>query len=401
MKILVVCQYYYPEPFRISDICEELVREGHEVQVVTGYPNYPLGEIYDGYGKAKRIDEVINGVKVHRCYEIPRKTGTLNRFLNYFSYPMSSSYYVLSNKCKAKDGSNFDLVLCNQLSPVMMGKAAIKYKKKYNVPAIMYCLDLWPESLVAGGIKRESIIYKIFLHISKKIYKQMDTIMTTSESFNEYFNEKFEINDIQYLPQYAESFFEPEKCRKTKDDNIDLMFAGNVGKAQNVNIIIDAARKLVDLKNLKFHIVGDGIELDKLKQDSTDLNNVIFYGRKSVEEMPRYYAMADAMLVTMEKDPIISLTLPGKVQSYMAAGKAIIGSIDGEAAKIIEKSGCGLCSRAENVDEFVENIRKFINSNDRNRYEEKAFNFYEKHFRKELFFSNINKIIKESVNKSR
>lgn len=399
MKILVICQYYYPEPFRISDICERLVKEGHEVQVVTGYPNYPLGELYEGYGKGKRVDEIINGVKVHRSFEIPRKKGTINRFLNYYSFPISSSFYVLSKKCKASNETQFDLVLCNQLSPVMMAYAAIKYKKKNKVPVIMYCLDLWPESLIAGGIKRDSLIYKVFLRISKNIYKKMDKIMITSESFSKYFSGKFGITDTQYLPQYAESFFKPENCKKTSDANIDLMFAGNIGKAQNVDIIIEAARKLKNINNLKFHIVGDGISLDKLKSASVDLNNIIFHGRKSVNEMPKYYAMADAMLVTMEKDPIISLTLPGKIQSYMAAGKAIIGSIDGEAKKVIEESGCGLCSEAENVDDFVTNIKAFIQSGNRNLYEKNSYNFYEKTFSKELFFLNLDKTIKESVNK--
>lgn len=395
MKILVICQYYYPEPFRISDICEELVKEGHEVQVVTGYPNYPLGKIYDGYGKGKRIDEVINGVKVHRCYEIPRKTGALNRFLNYFSFPISSSYYVLSDKCKSEDGTKFDLVFCNQLSPVMMGRAAIKYKNKCKVPAIMYCLDLWPESLIAGGIKKGSIIYRVFNSISKKIYREMDKILITSESFSDYFISKFKIYNTEYLAQYAEELFLPEKCKKTPNQYIDLMFAGNIGTAQNVKIIIDAAKKLQHVERLRFHIVGDGIELESLKKQAVGLNNVIFYGRKSIEEMPNYYAMADAMLVTMEKDPIISLTLPGKIQSYMAAGKAILGSIDGEAKKVISVSECGYCSEAEDVNELVKNIQKFIECNDKKIFGYRAFEYYKKMFNKSLFFDKLNKSFNE------
>ena len=389
MKILVICQYYYPEPFRISDICEELVKEGHEVQVVTGYPNYPLGKIYDGYGKGKRIDEVINGVKVHRCYEIPRKTGVLNRFLNYFSFPVSSSHYVLSSKCKPEDGTKYDLVFCNQLSPVMMAKAAIKYKKKYKVPTLMYCLDLWPESLVAGGIKRESIIYKIFHYISKKTYREMDKILVTSESFSEYFISKFNILDTEYLPQYAEELFSPEKCKKVPDYYIDLMFAGNIGTAQNVKIIIDAAQKLRYIENLRFHVVGDGIELESLRKQAVGLKNVIFYGRKSIEEMPDYYSMADAMLITMEKDPIISLTLPGKIQSYMAAGKPIIGAIDGEARKVINISDCGYCSEAEDINALVENIEKFCSCQCKSVLGENAYRYYEKMFSKKIFFENL------------
>lgn len=172
-KILVVCQYYKPEPFRISDICEEMVRRGHEVHVVTGYPNYPEGILYEGYGKGKHIDETINGVKIHRCYTVPRQTGTIKRMLNYYSFAISSTTYVLSKKCKASDGKAFDVVFCNQLSPVMMAYAAIAYKKKHKIPAVMYCLDLWPESLIAGGITRGSVIYKYFHGASKRIYRAM------------------------------------------------------------------------------------------------------------------------------------------------------------------------------------------------------------------------------------
>ena len=389
MKILVICQYYYPEPFRISDICEELVRRGHEVHVVTGYPNYPLGKIYDGYGKGKNIDEVVNGVRIHRCYEIPRKKGVLNRFLNYFSFPISSSRYVVSNKCKAEDGKEFDLVFCNQLSPVMMGKAAIKYKKKYNVSSIMYCLDLWPESLVAGGIGRDSLIYKVFMSISKKIYSQMDKILVTSQSFIEYFKDIHNIENTFYLPQYAENIFTVNACHKDADNYIDLMFAGNIGKAQCVDIIIEAAKELETYSNLRFHIVGDGIELDNIKNKAKDLKNVIFYGRKKLEDMPEYYSKADAMIVTMEKDPVISLTLPGKVQSYMAAGKPIIGAIDGETQNIIQEAKCGYCCQAENVEDFVKVIKKLLTNTDFNELGRNASSYYKKHYEKEQFFKKL------------
>ena len=184
MNILVVCQYYYPEPFRVNDICEEMVKRGHEVTVVTGEPNYPEGFIYKGYENHQHSDEVINGVAVHRCPIIPRRTGTLYRLLNYFSYPRKAKKYI--KNLKTSDGKPFDVVFVNQLSPVMMAEPAIAYKKKYGIPVIMYCLDLWPESLIAGGIKRDSRIYKIFHKISKKIYRNVDKILITSRMFRHY-----------------------------------------------------------------------------------------------------------------------------------------------------------------------------------------------------------------------
>ena len=391
-KILVICQYYKPEPFRISDICEEMVRRGHEVHVVTGYPNYPEGKLYDGYGKGKHIDEVINGVRIHRCYTIPRETGTVKRMLNYYSYTASSTKYVLSGKCVASDGKTFDVVFCNQLSPVMMADAAIAYKKKYKVPAIMYCLDLWPESLIAGGITRDSVIYKYYHHVSKKIYRQMDKILITSRMFAEYLQNEFGIEEdkTEYLPQYAEGIFEPLPA-KEETGIFDFMFAGNIGAVQSVETILKAAELLKD-EPVCFHIVGGGTDLERLEKVKEDkkLENVIFYGRRPVEEMPEFYAKANAMLITLAADPILSLTLPGKVQSYMAVGKPVIGAIDGETKTIIEVAECGYCGEAENAEQLAENIKKFIEKDTaREVMGRNARMFYEKNFLETLFMDKL------------
>lgn len=391
-KILVICQYYKPEPFRISDICEEMVRRGHEVQVVTGYPNYPEGKLYDGYGKGKHIDEVINGVKVHRCYTVPRETGTIKRMMNYYSYAASATKYVLSGKCVASDGGKFDLVFCNQLSPVMMADAAIAYKKKHKVPVIMYCLDLWPESLIAGGITRDSKIYKYYHHVSKRIYRQMDKILITSRMFSDYLQKEFGIkqNRIEYLPQYAEGIFE-ELPAKEEKGTFDFMFAGNIGEIQSVETILQAAEMLKE-EPVKIHIVGGGTDLQRLQniKEEKQLENVVFYGRRPLEEMPEFYKKADAMLVTLAADPVLSLTLPGKVQSYMAVGKPIIGAIDGETQNVIKESECGFCGAADDAEALAENVKKFIESEtDRKAMGKNARKFYEEHFQTELFMNKL------------
>lgn len=393
MKILVVCQYYYPEPFRIKDICEEMVRRGHEVHVVTGYPNYPEGILYDGYGKGKHIDEVINGVRVHRCYTIPRQTGTLKRMLNYYSYVLSSTKYVRSKKCKTVDGKPFDYVFCNQLSPVMMTHAAIAYKKKYKVPMTMYCLDLWPESLIAGGIKRGSIIYKYFHFVSKRIYRTADKILITSRMFSEYLHNEFDVENkkIEYLPQYAEGIFETIAPKK-ETGIFDFMFAGNIGAIQSVDTIIKAA-ELLKNEPVRFHIVGSGTDLERLQQMSDNLENVIFYGRRPLEEMPKFYATADAMLVTLQEDEVLSMTLPGKVQSYMAVGRPIIGAINGETKKVIEDAKCGYCGRAEDAEALAENIRSFVKNPDKDLMGENAREYYEKHFEQEKFMDRLETVI--------
>lgn len=389
-KILVICQYYKPEPFRISDICEEMVRRGHEVQVVTGYPNYPEGILYEGYGKGKHIDEIINGVKVHRCFTVPRETGIVKRLINYYSYAFTSTKYVLSSELVTSDEMPFDVVFCNQLSPVMMAYAAIAYKKKYKVPVVMYCLDLWPESLVAGGITRKSAIYKFYHHVSKKIYKQMDTILITSRMFSNYLRSEFEIKDfkIEYLPQYAEEIFE-QIPQKENDGVYNFVFAGNVGAIQSVETVIKAAKMLRD-DPVNFYIVGGGSDLERLQELAKDIDNVFFYGRRPLEEMPYFYAKADALLVTLAADPILSLTLPGKVQSYMAVGKPIIGAIDGETKHIIKEAGCGYCGKAESIEELVNNIKMFIKKDtDRISMGENARNYYEENFLKHVFMDKL------------
>ena len=394
MKILVVCQYYYPEPFRVPDICEELVKRGHQVTVVTGTPNYPMGEIYKGYEHGKKKHEVINGVKVHRCFTIGRKGGSVKRFLNYYSYAISSSLHTLFMKEK------FDVVFVNQLSPVMMAYAGIVYQKIHHKKLVMYCLDLWPASLCAGGIKKGSFVYKVFHKISAKIYRKADSILITSNMFKDYLHDEIRISKkkIQYLPQYAEQIFETAKCAKTPNEWTDLMFAGNIGKVQNVEVILKAAKMLKD-KKVRFHIVGDGTDVDRLKviKDKHNLNNVIFHGRQPLEKMPEYYSIADAMIVTMEDDPILSLTLPGKVQTYMAAGKPIIGSINGETAKVIKAAHCGYCGQANDVTALADCINHFLIMNDKTKLSHSSREFYESHFTREIFMNTLEKEMKRFI----
>ena len=395
MKILVICQYYHPEPFRISDICEEWVRQGHEVTVVTGRPNYPMGEIYEGYkGKDKR-DEVLNGVKVHRCFEIPRKKGVLHRFLNYYSFAWSAKRYV--KKMKEK----FDVVFANQLSPVMMAEPALVYKKKHGAKVVLYCLDLWPESLIAGGIKRGSFLYKHYHKVSKKIYQGVDKIAVTSQAFAKYFEEQFGIGEgkISYVPQYAETLFDREHCLKEHDESIDLLFAGNLGVAQSLDTIIRAAAETQDIENLHWHIVGDGVELEHCKALAEELSvsSLTIYGRKPLEEMPAYYQKADAMLVTLMDDALLSMTLPGKVQSYMAAGKPILAAANGEIEAVIKEAQCGFCSPAEDVDGLVASVRDFCakyNDKVEETFGRNAELFYAEHFSKTVFFERINELLK-------
>ena len=389
MKILVVCQYYDPEPFRIGDICRALKEKGHQVTVVTGQPNYPEGQIYPGYEKKNRRHEVLDGVEVHRCFTMPRKTGVLHRFLNYYSFMFSSSRFV------KKLPGDYDVVFVNQLSPVMMANAGIVYGRKHKKPIVMYCLDLWPESLIAGGIGRGSLIYKYFHWVSRRIYTKMDKMLVTSREFTGYLKEQFGVEEekIEYLPQYAEDLFGvlPEA---QKQEGLHLTFAGNIGEVQSVETILQAAGKLQD-KAITFHIVGGGSDLERLQKLAAEQNlkNVCFYGRKPVSEMPEFYAKADAMLVTLSKDPVLSLTLPGKVQSCMAAGKPIIGAVDGETARVIAEAECGYCGPAEDGVRLAENILQFANA-DKVQMGQNAKAYYKQQFDKRKFVDSLEEALK-------
>ena len=379
MNILVVCQYYYPEPFRLNDICEELVNRGHQVTVLTGVPNYPMGKIYEGYKRSKRREELIKGVRVIRTWTYPRGTSMVKRLINYFSYPISS--WLKAGRLK----SDYDVILVNQQSPVMMAWPGIRYSKKHKKPVVMYCMDLWPASLIAGRISANSAIYKAFYGISKRVYRAMDEILVTSRMFKQYLNDQFGISEktMKSLPQYAEDLFEYLEPRES-DGELNLVFAGNIGIAQDLDTVIDAAAQLPEVK---VHIFGDGIELERLKSKAGD--NVSFYGHKPLEDMPKYYAMADAMIVSLQADPILSLTLPGKVQTYMASGRPIIGSADGETRLTIEEAKCGYCGKAGNVAELVENIRQFARSSAKEQMGRNARQYYEDHFTKVRFIDKL------------
>lgn len=398
MKILFVCQHYKPEPFRLSDICEDLVQRGHEVAVLTGIPNYPEGEIYADYRNKKKMRETIEGVAVFRSYTIPRRKSTLYRVLNYFSFAISSSIGVLLGKYKAKDGAEFDCVFVNQSSPVMMAWAGMVYKNKYKKPLFLYCMDVWPDSLTVGGVKQDGLIFKLFKFISKKVYRASDYIFVTSPSFKNYFVQQFDILEqkITYLPQYAEDLFIPDESRVNKE-SVDLTFAGNIGKAQNLETILKAAsliEKNTNLpKKIHFHFVGDGTELLSMKAlaHELELKNVSFYGRRSLEEMPIFYKKSDAMLVSLIGDSIVSRTIPGKVQSYMAAGKPIIGAISGDTKTIVEEAKCGFVSPEQDVEQLAKNIYKFsmLSIEEQKELGKQARCYYEKHFSKEQFMFEL------------
>lgn len=390
MKILVVCQHYWPEPYYLHEVCEELVKRGHTVHVVTDVPNYPMGEIYDDYKHGKRREEEKDGVRITRTFTIGRRHNILFRILNYYSYSLSSTAYV--NKLPG----DYDVVFTNQTSPIMMTRAATAYSKRWGKKCIMYCLDLWPASLAAGGLNESNLIYKFFGKVSKKLYKRADRILISSLLFRDYLIKEhgIENNKIEYLPNYAYVNFDSIPEIKEKE-TMDFVFAGNIGAAQSLNTLLDAAKELKKRelrgKKIIWHIVGDGSELDNLKTmaNRLELDNVIFHGRHPANEMPKFYAMADAMLVFLTSDKNISRTLPSKVQTYMSAGKPILAAANGEIPQIIEQAKCGYSSPAEDGYAFANTVERFINSPDKEQFGINAKSYYDQHFKKELFMDKL------------
>lgn len=356
MKIFIISQHYWPENFRITDIAETLFSLGHQVTVLCGLPNYPKGYVLDDYKHRKNRIQEHNGVKIIRAKEIGRRNNILFRFLNYWSYPHYASKLV------KKLDKDFDVVLVNGLSPIMSAKPAIKYAKKNNKPLIMYEMDLWPESLLAGGITHQSFIYKHYKKVSSKIYSKFDKILVSTKEHIDYIKALPRCNDldIEYLAQYADTVFEESNYGNEDNGVIDLMFAGNIGKAQSVDTIIRAAALLKDDPRFKFHIVGSGSELDNVKKLANELktDNVIFYGQKPLEEMPGLYKIADAMLVTLEDKPYANMTIPGKVQSYMAVGKPIIGTVNGSCSNFITNNSVGYACQSEDYEALATLIKK-------------------------------------------
>lgn len=396
MRILATCQYGWPEPYPSLYPMEEMVKRGHFVRAITGTPNYPMGYIYKGYEHNGVEEEIHNGLYISHVPVIPRKKDLVHRLLNYHSYPIMAKKKVLTLK------EDYDVVFANQSSPVMMVEPAITYAKKHNKKVVMYCMDLWPASLCVGGVRKESLLYKFYWKRSKRVYESVDVILVTSRMFKDYLISEFDIpdNKIDYLPQYALSIFDSMPDKKEKETT-DFVFAGNVGTAQNLNVVLRAAKIILDEhiddngKQIVFHIIGDGQALESLKKYAKDniIDNVIFHGRKQTEEMPEYYSMADAMVVTMIPDPFISLTLPAKVQSYMAAGKPILASANGEIKNVIEESGCGYCAKADDERDFVDKVVEFTKANNRDALGKRAHDYYVSNFSVNIVMDKLEKIL--------
>ena len=385
-KILIISQHYWPENFRIIDIAESIASLGKDVTVLCGLPNYPKGYIFKEYKNGKNRMQIHNGVKIIRAKEIGRRKGIIFRFLNYWSFP----HYAC--KLIKKIDKDFDVIYAHMSSPIMMIKPAIEYAKKYGKKIVMYGLDLWPESLLAGGISNSSLIYKRYKKISSNLYSNCDKILVSTKEHIEYIKKLPKCSEllIDYLPQYADTIFESTEIGRIDNGIIDLMFAGNIGKAQSIETIIKAANKLKNYSKFIFHIVGGGSELEntkKLVQD-LELSNVVFYNEKPLIEMPNLYKLADVMIVSLEDKAYAKMTIPGKVQTYMAAGKPIIGVISGSGYNFILNNKIGFACEAEDYEGLAKIILD-LNEKDLIKIGKHAKEVYFEKYSKQKFIKNL------------
>lgn len=363
--------------------------------VLTGLPNYPMGIVPDEYKDGKRRYEEINGVKVIRVKETPRTKGKIGLARNYVSFVWNGSLKALGMK------KDFDVIFVYQLSPILMAIPAYVAKWFSRVKRIeLYCLDLWPESLASLNISKDSAFFKLIKWVSKRIYNGADCVAYTSRKFEEYFREELGLKqkNYMYIPQFADDIFslvgDETDSSKSSKDTIDYVFAGNVGEMQSVDTIIRAAAVCAD-ERIRWHIVGDGFALEECKALCKELGveeRVIFYGRLPVERMPKFYEMADAMLVTLSDNKAISYTLPGKVQSYMAAGRPILAAANGEIPVLIEAAGCGMCAASEDEKGLAQLAEKMASS-DRQEMGKNSRKYYDEHFSKEMHVNNIENLL--------
>lgn len=390
MKILVISQYYYPEQFRINDICEHLVNNGHSVTVLTGLPNYPSGNIPNEYRWGRKRQEIINGVKVLRCSEIGRTSGAVGIALNYVSYMISASLKALFLK------NDFDVIFVYQMSPVTMALPGVIIKKYRHIHLFLYCCDIWPESVKNVISDEGSLVYKIVKKLSRFIYSSCDSIAVTSRPFIEYLTQEHSIpiERISYIPQHAEDIY-LQMDFSSNNDITDFVFMGNIGRAQDIECILDAAEKIKNIPKFKIHFIGDGSYLETCKtlvQQKALGDIVIFHGRHTLKRMPEFYKLADACLLTLNANSLIGLTMPSKLQGYMAAGKPVIGAINGSAQEVIIEAQCGLCVNAGDSYALAEAMKDFIENPE--KYKECGVNgreYFKTHFTIEIFMEKLEK----------
>lgn len=403
MKILIVTQYFYPENFKSNDLAFELQRRGHEVTVLTGLPNYPKGEIYEGYGVFKNRRQTVNGVKVIRSLLLPRgKGGGPRLFLNYFSFAFFASvkaFFLSFSK-------RYDAVIVHEPSPVTQYYPALLLNKLRGTPVYFWVLDLWPESLQTAGGIRSRFVLDVFRKMVVSFYNNAEKILISSKGFRKSILEKGNFDSkIEYFPNWAEDAVaecSAEFLIPTLPEGFKVMFAGNVGEAQDLENILKAAQEIKGYDNIKWIIVGDGRKMHYVRDfiDSHNLHGTVFtLGRYPLEAMAAFFREADVMLVSLKDDPIFNLTVPAKVQAYMSAAKPIVAMINGEGAELVQESKCGYTVPAGDFRTLAQTILQLsaMPSSELEALGTNGRNFYLRNFRLQQCITNLESILSKKA----
>jgi glycosyltransferase involved in cell wall biosynthesis len=390
LRILIVSQYFWPEPFIINDLVINLVKDGHEITVLTGKPNYPDGKLYDGYQQDGLQQECFDeNVDVFRVPLRPRRsTSSLNLIRNYLSFIWSGLRYFPS----LMKGRDVDVILVFAPSPITSVIPAIPLKWRKKAHLAVWVQDLWPESLAATGHVRNHLILALVSVVVKIIYRFTDTLLVQSRAFYAPVAKMASPEKIVYYPNSinlttvastpAEAL--PTDLVQLLDSKFCIVFAGNIGKAQAVETIVEAAKLLKDILDFQLVLVGSGSMSDwaQEQKNAHSLDNLILAGRYPMSLMPRIYERAAGLLVTLKKDQILSYTIPSKIQAYLAAGKPIIAALNGEGARVVEEAQAGLTCMAEDADGLVSCIRRLyeMTVEERQQMGEKGHAYFLEHF---------------------
>lgn len=347
MRLLIVTQVFWPENFRINDLAVEFVRRGHEVTVLTGAPNYPEGRIFTEFRKNPAAFAALEGARIVRVPIMPRGQGKLRLVLNYISFACSAS---LVGAWKLR-GRQFDAIFVYEPSPVTVGLPAVLLRALKRAPLAFWVLDLWPQTLQAIGVVRSPLLLAAIGRLVSFIYKHCDLILAQSRSFvPQIARYCFGSSRIVYFPNWAEALFTAEAVAPAAEvparaGSFNVMFAGNIGEAQDFPTVLAAAERLRGETRIRWLIVGDGrmaawVHSEVASRGLQDC--VLMLGRHALDRMPSFFAHADVMLVSLKDEPIFAMTIPGKLQSYLAAGVPVLAVLRGEGANVVERAGAGL-----------------------------------------------------------
>ena len=360
-KILVVTQHFWPENFRINDIVEGFLQDGIAVDVLCGLPNYPKGEWFPGYSAAGPFEEEWHGARLYRCKEVPRRGNTsVNIFLNYVSWP----WYAAHALHRLPGG--YDAVFCFNTSPVLMCWPAIRYAKKHHISFTNYVLDIWPENLYSVLNVKNKALRAIAQGVSDALYKKADRLIAMSEPLQQRLCQRTGMppQKVAVIPQYCEDFYavpQPDAALQAQfDGRFNLVFTGTFTPAQSLETVItavqDARSRGADMLHLL--LVGDGMSRAALEAKVKELHAedaVTFYGSVPATDIPKFTALADALIVCLSDSPDLGLTVPAKVASYMAAGKPVLASMDGAGNAAVAAAG-GLSSPACDAAALADNL---------------------------------------------